>query len=115
MHQTADDKVAAVRNMVKHGEILGAQELLDRIRAIIDDSPINRQPTAANPIHCCLCLNLHSTQVPAVTMIDGYALCSDCQNDVIERAGHIFYDANNQFAFLATVDSYRKRKAGRAL
>lgn len=37
-----------------------------------------RQPityTGVNPVHCCICLNITSDLVPAVTVVCGYAVC----------------------------------------
>jgi hypothetical protein len=43
-----------------------------------DDAKLNQDldPTVPYPIHCCLCLNEKpNRKVPAITMIQGYAVC----------------------------------------
>jgi hypothetical protein len=36
VEMSAEDKVTAIRNLLCHGQVLGAEELLERIRRIAD-------------------------------------------------------------------------------
>lgn len=58
-----------------------------------DFDNLNRDldPTMQYPIHCCLCLNGPEGKVPAVTMINGYAVCEK----------HVVVIRNHDFDFPA--------------
>ena len=57
-------------------------------------------PTAvAYPIHCCICLNSDAGRVPAITMINGYAVCED----------HVKVIKNHDFDFAALLQFGKKQ------
>lgn len=122
---TPDDAVLAIGNLMAHGQILPAAELLGRIRIVVDDAlgpevhlTVNHgEPLKGDPgpgVHCCLCLNTDQGRVIADVLIEGYSLCEDHGAAVMNHAPNIWYDTRGGFAFAATVETYRRNKQPQA-
>lgn len=110
VYDMADDKLTAITNLIQSGkQVLPADEILGKITAIIDPPPANAD--RANPVHCALCLNRSGSRVPATQVIDGYSLCEDDAQDVIDLADWVYRDVHNRFDLRATVAAMRKRRA----
>lgn len=41
------------------------------------ETPLPAPPPGTSQVGCAICLQLRSTRVPAVTTINGYAVCAD--------------------------------------
>lgn len=56
-----------------------------------DTSPVTIAPRQDNQVHCCICLNVRSgarAHTPAVSVVEGYALCAEHLQWVYDESGY---------------------------
>jgi hypothetical protein len=81
----------------------------------VDANPVYLKGDSGLGTGCCLCLNVKGERVEADVVVDGFSLCKEHNDAVIERRGLIRFTPDGRFDLVGTLHAMKLRRSERGV